>query len=190
MAVLSAFSIIRSLCVLHLAAAYFLLTSPAKVVTQNMVLVLGDAMQLPETRDFDRPNEATSFAGLILGILAITDFVAATLPDVAAVEYWLKQAPVRLAVLFGITAYPLLFKPGGYLGPQASSNSFGAGFASAIKRDRSPGELLINNLIFATGFFEVSIWFWIFILLKDERREVAAKIAKQKNDQIEAAAQK
>ncbi|KAF2157370.1 hypothetical protein K461DRAFT_220613 [Myriangium duriaei CBS 260.36] len=187
MAILSAFTIIRGLSLFHLTAAYFLLVSPSTLTSQPIVLILGDAMQLPETRDFSRATEATSLCGLILGVLALSDLVAASLPDLTAVEYWLAQVPVRLLVLFGVGAYPLLFKEGGMFGPQPGLASNAAGFASAIKRDRTPSELLINNLIFTTGFVEVSIWFWVFVLLRDERRNLAVKMAQRQKEHAELA---
>ena len=183
MAILSTFSIIRFLSLFHLAAAWFLLVSPARLINQNMIVILGEAMQIPPTRDFGKASEVTSFAGLILGLLAVTDFVATYLPQLTAVEYWTTQVPVRLLALFGITAYPLLFKAGGFLGPPASAaDSALGGFATAVKHNRSPGQLIINDLVFTAGFVEVSIWFWVFIMLKDERREVAVKLAQRKKE--------
>lgn len=46
MAIISATSIIRSLSIFHLTAAYFLLTSPATIADQNLVFILGAAMDL------------------------------------------------------------------------------------------------------------------------------------------------
>ena len=46
MAIVSAATIIRSLSIFHLTAAYFLLTSPETIADQNLVFMLGAAMDL------------------------------------------------------------------------------------------------------------------------------------------------
>ena len=46
MALISSATIIRSLAIFHLTIAYFLLTSPSKIVDQNLVYILGAAMDL------------------------------------------------------------------------------------------------------------------------------------------------
>ena len=46
MALISATTIIRSLAIFHLTIAYFLLTSPSTIVDQNLVYILGAAMDL------------------------------------------------------------------------------------------------------------------------------------------------
>lgn len=46
MAILSGFTLIRSLSLFHLALAFFLLTAPHKIADQNLVFILGEAMGL------------------------------------------------------------------------------------------------------------------------------------------------
>ena len=46
MAILSATTILRSLSLLHLTTAYYLLTAPSKIADQNLVFILGAAMDL------------------------------------------------------------------------------------------------------------------------------------------------
>ena len=46
MAFITAASIIRSLSVFHLTIAYFLLTSPSVIAEQNLVFILGAAMEI------------------------------------------------------------------------------------------------------------------------------------------------
>jgi hypothetical protein len=46
MALISATTIIRSLAIFHLTIAYFLLTSPSTIVDQNLVYILGAAMDM------------------------------------------------------------------------------------------------------------------------------------------------
>ena len=46
MAIVSAFTLIRSIALFHITLAYFFLTNPQIVVDQNIVLLLGGAMKL------------------------------------------------------------------------------------------------------------------------------------------------
>ncbi|KAF2222135.1 increased loss of mitochondrial DNA protein 1 [Elsinoe ampelina] len=173
MALISVFTLIRALSLFHIGCAYLLLVSPKTFAEQNMVMLLGDAMQLPETTDFLRPTEATAYAALILLFLGVSDLVASSLPAITSLEYWITQVPVRLFMLFSITSYTYLFKEDGM---------FGSGPAAG---ERATGELLRNNLVFATGFVEVSLWFWVFVLLRDERRGMAGKLAERRHEREE-----
>ncbi|KAG8624044.1 hypothetical protein KVT40_009020 [Elsinoe batatas] len=187
MALISVFTLIRALSLFHIGCAYLLLVSPKTFAEQNMVMLLGDAMQLPETTDFLRPTEATAYAALILLFLGVSDLVASSLPAITSLEYWITQVPVRLLMLFSITSYTYLFKEDGMFGsgPAAGSGGRGSGFATNLKRERATGELLRNNLVFATGFVEVSLWFWVFVLLRDERRGMAGNLAERRHEREE-----
>ncbi|KAF4555337.1 Hypothetical protein D9617_2g052930 [Elsinoe fawcettii] len=185
MALISVFTLIRALSLFHMGCAYLLLTNPKSFAEQNMVMLLGDAMQLPETADFSRPTEVTAYAGLILFFLAASDLVASSLPAITSLEYWISQVPVRLALLFGITSYTYLFKEDGMFGSGSALGGRGSGFATNLKRERGTGELLRTNLVFATGFVEVSLWFWVFVLLRDERRQLAGKLAERRHEREE-----
>jgi Increased loss of mitochondrial DNA protein 1 len=46
MAILSAFSLIRGLAILHFTLAYVLMTSPQLLTEQALVMILGEAMHL------------------------------------------------------------------------------------------------------------------------------------------------
>ena len=136
-----------------------------------MVIILGEAMQLPASSQLTKPTEATALAALVLAFLGISDLVAAALPHLTAFEYWVSQVPVRLTLLFGVTGYVYLFKDDGLLGSSG---------ASLLKRNAGPGQYVKNDLVFATGFLEVCVWFWVFVLLKEERRSLAEKIAEKR----------
>jgi hypothetical protein len=83
--------------------------------------------------------------------------------------YWGAQNPVRLVFLFALTGYTFLFKEGGMFGP-----------ARGLGRSLGPGSYLKNSVVFSWGFIELSVWFWIFITLREERRERARKIVEQR----------
>jgi hypothetical protein len=42
------------------------------------------------------------------------------------------------------------------------------------------GEGLKNRLVFSWAFLEMVTWFWIFVTLREERREFAVKVARRK----------
>lgn len=47
------------------------------------------------------------------------------------------------------------------------------------------GEMLRNSLVFGVAFLEVCTWFYIFLLLRDERQEVAVAEAKKEIEREE-----
>jgi hypothetical protein len=83
-------------------------------------------------------------------------------------EYWGAQTPIRLLFLFALTAYTYTFKPGGMMAPRNSEFMMGA------------GDTLNNSIIFTWGFLEIAAWFWVFVTLREERREKARKIIEKR----------
>lgn len=137
-----------------------------------------DLMIQPHITTMDKSSEASAFIAVLLAFFGLSDLTAASLDDLPALEYWLANVPVRLAVLFAVTAYSYLFKEDGMLGEAQGA-----------------GRFLCNSFVFAWGFLELMIWFWvsmiclglrrmtqadqleqIFVSLKEERRVVAQKI--------------
>ncbi|KAA6416323.1 MAG: hypothetical protein FRX48_01043 [Lasallia pustulata] len=175
MAILSAASIIRSLSLLHLTLAYFFLTSPATIGDQNLVFILGAAMGLPDAPSFTTPSAPTAFLAILLALLGLSDLTAASLPEEIGSYYWSSQAPVRLFFFFVVTGYTYLFKPGGMgLGLVSKSGAHTAGVGDELK----------NSVVFTWGFVEVICWFWIYVTLRDERRETVARaVAKRKAEE-------
>jgi hypothetical protein len=92
----------------------------------------------------DKPSEASAFIAVLLTFFGLSDLTAASLEALPALEYWLANVPVRLTVLFGVTAYSWLFAEGGYLGP-----TLGA------------GRHLCNSWVFTFAFLELMIWYWV-----------------------------
>lgn len=92
----------------------------------------------------DKTSEASAFIAVLLTFFGLSDLTAASLDALPALEYWLANVPVRLTVLFGVTAYSWLFSEGGYLGP-----TLGA------------GRHLCNSWVFTFAFMELMIWYWV-----------------------------
>ncbi|KAK5155333.1 hypothetical protein LTR04_005834 [Oleoguttula sp. CCFEE 6159] len=168
MGLVSAFAIIRALSLFHLTLAFFFLTSPSTIAEQNIVFVLGEAMRLPSPTSFSTPTPATGFLAVVLALLGLSDFTAVSLPDEIARIYWAAQVPVRLLFLFVVTGYTYAFKPDGMLAKA------GVGYKAGM------GEGLKNRLVFTWGFLEVAAWFWVFISLRDERRQAGIRLIEKR----------
>lgn len=54
------------------------------------------------------------------------------------------------------------------------------GGARGLAYSKSPGSHLKNSVVFSWGFIELSMWFWIYVTLREERRERARKIIEQR----------
>lgn len=200
MGLISAFTLIRALSLFHMTAAYFFLVSPRIIVDQSLVVVLGEAMRLvrrpppslppllthpypgqpqtnpavqPHVTTLSKPSESSAFIAFLLFFLGFSDFVAASLPELTALEYWSSQTPVRLFVLFLTTGYVYAFKPDGVFGSGVT-----VGYVPGVTA--SPADNLKNSLVFSAGFTEITLWFWAYLLLKDERRALAVKIAEKR----------
>jgi hypothetical protein len=168
MALVSAITLVRSLALFHITLAYFFLTNPNIISGQNVVFVLGEAMQLPHPRDFLKPTAASGFIAVILAFLGLSDLTSASMADEIREKYWLTQTPVRLLFLFIITGYTYAFKEGGMFAPRTQSYQFEA------------GEGLNNSLVFTFGFLELSLWFWVFLALRDERRQRGLRLIEKR----------
>ena len=107
----------------------------------------------------DKTSEASAFIAVLLTFFGLSDLTAASLDALPALEYWLANVPVRLTVLFGVTAYSWLFSEGGYLGP-----TLGA------------GRHLCNSWVFTFAFMELMIWYWVSGITIVERTWSSAKV--------------
>ncbi|KAF2111345.1 increased loss of mitochondrial DNA protein 1 [Lophiotrema nucula] len=172
MAIVSAFTLIRGVALFHLTLAVFFLRNPKLIVDQNIVFLLGESMQLPTPRDFNKPSAATALISVLFAFLGISDLTSLSLDDELAERYWGTQTPVRLAFLFILTGYSYMFKEGGMFARRSNDHTF------------YTGNDLKNSIVFTWGFLELTIWFWIFITLRDERRQRAVRlIEKRKAEQ-------
>jgi hypothetical protein len=92
MALISAKTILTSLCLFHLSLAFFFLTNPASIAEQSIVYVLGESMGLPGSRSFEQPSPALGLLAAVLAIMGISDLSTLSLPDeVGLVSYWGMQ---------------------------------------------------------------------------------------------------
>lgn len=106
----------------------------------------------------------------MLAFLSVTDLLAASMTALPAIEYWTSQTPVRLLIMFGLTAWTYWT---------------GSGSRSLLARVTAvgppgPSHLLQTDLVFTLAFVELCLWFWVFISLRDERKAVADKLTERR----------
>ncbi|KAF2854566.1 hypothetical protein T440DRAFT_415919 [Plenodomus tracheiphilus IPT5] len=168
MAIISASAMIRSLSLFHITLAALLLKNPATLARQGVVLVLGQSMQLPNPRDFNKPTAATAFLAVLFAFIGLTDLTALSLSDEVFDQFWGTQTPVRLVFLFSLTGYAYMSKEGGMFAPRTHDYAM------------SSGATLSNSIIFTWAFFELVIWFFVYTSLRQEKQEKLNKIIEQR----------
>jgi hypothetical protein len=93
MALISAKTILTSICLFHLTLAYFFLTNPAAIADQAVVSLLGESMGLPHSRSFEQQSPALALLGVVLALFGLTDLVTLSLPDeIGLLHYWGMQS--------------------------------------------------------------------------------------------------
>jgi len=107
----------------------------------------------------NKSSEASAFIAVLLIFFGLADLTAASLDALPAIEYWTANVPVRLTVLFAVTAYSWLFADGGYLGP-----TLGA------------GRHLCNSWVFTFAFMELMMWYWVSEIIMVEQYGSSADI--------------
>ena len=121
----------------------------------------------PPIRGFDKPSGITALLAAVLCLIGVSDFTAASMTENVSLEYWGSQIPIRLVYFFLITGYTYLFKNDG-------SDTRGKSYKP------SAGDHLKNGLIFSWGFVEILIWFWIYLGVREERRQAAARTLQER----------
>lgn len=153
MAIISSTLVLRTNALLHLYASWLLITHPSVLPTQNLVLLLGNSMRLPDPSgsSFSNAGAASALAGLAIAIMAVSDLIATFVPLIAYDEHWSAVAPLRG------TAY-LLLSTWIYWTGQQPPGSFGT------KSPLSPkgwGDELKNSLVFSWTFVQMTVMFWV-----------------------------
>lgn len=121
----------------------------------------------PPIHGFDKPTGITAFLALVLGLVGLSDFTAASMTENVALEYWGSQIPIRLIYFFVITAYTYLFKNDGL-------TKLGKSYKPNV------GDHLKNGLIFSWGFVEILMWFWIYLGVREDRRQAAVRTLQER----------
>ncbi|KAL2114882.1 hypothetical protein VTJ04DRAFT_10545 [Mycothermus thermophilus] len=199
MALISAKTILTSLCLFHLSLAFFFLTNPASIAEQSIVYVLGESMGLPGSRSFEQPSPALGLLAAVLAIMGISDLSTLSLPDeVGLISYWGMQAPLRLTLTFFLALYSFFFSPSSplfYTPDESLSSSSSSDSSSPIlthpsvhRAQHNPayqpsgwgGDALKNRVFFSFMFVETVAWLWAWVTLSEENRELMAKKARKR----------
>lgn len=125
-------------------------------------------MLQPTPREFSTPSASLSFLAILFAFIGLSDLTAVSMNEELSDEYWGAQAPVRLMFLFILTGYTYTFKEGGMMAPRSSDYMM------------SDGNTLNNSIVFTWGFLEMAAWFWIFVTLRDERRQKATRLIEKR----------
>jgi hypothetical protein len=96
-----------------------------------------------------------------LAFLGVSDLIAASLPERSCLEYWSNVLPFRLIMLFVGTGYIYL----------TGSDDTTTTTLRALKGSSNPLDLFKNSFIFTFMFMETLHWFWVFVAMKEDRRE-------------------
>ncbi|CAI4216084.1 unnamed protein product [Parascedosporium putredinis] len=184
MALISARTIITSISLFHITLGFFFLTNPATIADQAIVYVMGEAMGMPYARSFESQSPPLAFLAVILAVMGISDLVSLSLPEeVCLFHHWGTQAPIRLAIAFGLNFYTFMFSS---TSPLYYSNPRGR-MAHPPAHAQNPsyhasswgGDGLKNRVFFTFAFVEMVSWFWIWVTLREERAQAMAKKARK-----------
>ncbi|KAI1638502.1 increased loss of mitochondrial DNA protein 1 [Biscogniauxia mediterranea] len=168
MALISAMTILTSLCLFHITLAFFFFTNPNTIADQALVWVLGEAMGMPETRFFDTPSPTSSFLAVVLFLIGLSDLITLSMPEeIWLVHYWGAQAPARIVVFGVLTVFTYLSAPGS---TRLSMSHPTVPFVSSAYGTASGGDGLRNRVFFAFAFLEFLSWFWVWVTLKEETK--------------------
>ncbi|KAI1428084.1 increased loss of mitochondrial DNA protein 1 [Xylaria sp. FL1777] len=173
MALISASTILTSLCLFHITLAYFFYTNPQAIADQALVWVLGEAIGMPQTQYFSTPSPTSSFLAVILFFVGLSDLITLSMPEeIWLIHYWGAQAPARIVVFGCLTLFTYLTTPSTLSSTPARllPHHYPTTYGTA-----SGGEGLRNRVFFAFTFLEFLSWFWAWVTLREEAAAFAIR---------------
>lgn len=188
MGLISAKTIISSLSLFHITLGYFFLTNPVAIADQSIVWVLGEAMGMPFARAFDSQSPSLAFLAVVLAFVGLTDLVTLSLPeDICLVHHWGTQAPLRMSIFLLLVFYTYLSSASSPIYATANSRGFfsrPAGYTheTGYKPASWGGDGLKNRVFFAFIFLELMSWFWVWVTLREERKEILSRKAMRRRN--------
>jgi hypothetical protein len=126
------------------------------------------------------PSATTALLAVILAMFAISDIAATSLREEISMIYFGSQTSIRLIFYFALTAWSYSFRPGGAFASRAESEALLAKGALEDRSDLAKG--IGSGVVFSWAFVQVVMWFWVFITLRDERKEVEARLVRSKGE--------
>jgi hypothetical protein len=119
--------------------------------------------------------------------MGISDLLTLSLPEeICLVHHWSAQAPLRLGLSFVTVCYTFLFSAASPFYQKGASSPGAAGSSRlphpsahvhvpGYKPSGWGGDLLKNRVFFTFMFVEMISWFWVWVTLKEERRDLAVR---------------
>ncbi|CAJ2500835.1 Uu.00g036880.m01.CDS01 [Anthostomella pinea] len=174
MALISAMTILTSLCLFHVTLAFFFFTNPDAIASQALVWFLGEATGMPQTQYFATPSPASSFLAVVLLVVGLSDLITLSMPEeIWLVHYWGSQAPARVTVFGLLAVFSWVSTPASTA--RASMSRPHVPFLGSLYGTASGGDGLRNRVFFAFAFLEALSWLWVWVTLKEETRAFATR---------------
>ncbi|KAL4881488.1 increased loss of mitochondrial DNA protein 1 [Aspergillus karnatakaensis] len=212
MGFISSKTLIKGHALFLFTLAVYLTKSPEVIVESDVVFMLGEFLQLDASPTFSRPQSPFAMCGILLVADALIDLILVSkIPHIneilAMAEAARSQAPstvngiarmrsnpfiVRLASLYSeiwtllsASRFCLFFAVSFFI-YQSKPDAWGIKFATpgvaGSSEEASGLDHLKNRVVFTYGFMEMMFWFWIFLTLREERQEIAARFAERERD--------
>ncbi|KAF4231613.1 hypothetical protein CNMCM8980_009625 [Aspergillus fumigatiaffinis] len=209
MALLSSKTLIQAHALFLFVLAVYLTRSPSTVTESDVVFMIGEVLQIDAAPSFSRPQSPFALCGILLIADALVDLIiVAKIPRVnelvamaqaarsqsatpmfsalqnpfaarlAALysEIWTLLSAARFCLFFAVSFFIYQSKPDAWgMGAGAARSTGGYGALEAT----SGLDQLKNRVVFTYGFMEMMFWLWIFITLREERQEIAARFVER-----------
>ncbi|KAL4779096.1 increased loss of mitochondrial DNA protein 1 [Aspergillus varians] len=209
MGFISSKTLIKGHALFLFTLAVYLTKSPEVVTESDVVFMLGEFLHLDSSTSpsFSRPQSPFAMCGILLIADALMDLILVTkIPHIneilAMAQAARSEAPdavhgmarmrtnpfiMRLATLYSeiwtlisASRFCLFFAVSFFI-YQSKPASWGVGVNHLAHGSEELAGLdhLKNRVIFTYGFIEMMFWFWIFITLREERQEIAARFVER-----------
>ncbi|PKX95713.1 uncharacterized protein P174DRAFT_141680 [Aspergillus novofumigatus IBT 16806] len=209
MALLSSKTLIQAHALFLFVLAVYLTRSPSTVTESDIVFMIGEVLQIDAAPSFSRPQSPFALCGILLIADALVDLIiVAKIPRVnelvamaqaarsqsatpmssamqnpfaarlAALysEIWTLLSAARFCLFFAVSFFIYQSKPDAWgVGAGAARKTGGYGSVEVT----SGLDQLKNRVVFTYGFMEMMFWLWIFITLREERQEIAARFVER-----------
>ncbi|KAH8422908.1 hypothetical protein N8T08_001681 [Aspergillus melleus] len=209
MGLLSSTTLIKGHALFLFILAVYLTRSPEVVTESDVVFMLGEVLQIDAAPSLSRPQSPFALCGILLVADALVDLVLVTkIPQMNEVlamasaarsqspvpvagalrmnpfldrlaslysEIWTLLSASRFCLFFSVSFFIYQSKPSAWgVNDTRSALGYGAAQEAASGLDQ-----LKNRVIFTYGFMEMMFWLWIYLKLREERQEIAARIAER-----------
>lgn len=123
----------------------------------------------PYKRSFENQSPPLAFLAAVLFLLGISDLASISKVDELTQLHWGAQAPIRLLIFFILTFYAFMFSKSSPI------------YATTSYVPSSWGEGLKNRVFFTWAFIEMIAWFWVYVTLREERKELSLRKQQKKS---------